>query len=121
MQSTYKRVSKELKFNILKDHFENGTPISQLARINGIHPITIYQWKRAMGEKPEEKIDMEKVLEELNQLRKDKKQLTEALGELTLDNQCLRDLNEFLKKRQQAQLLKKPGNSSKKKKVPTRK
>lgn len=34
------------KEQILRDHRDNGTSISQLARINSIQAVTIYQWKR---------------------------------------------------------------------------
>lgn len=120
IQLNRKRVSKELKYNILSDHFEKGTPISELARLHGIHPITIYQWRRSMGDKPEEKLDIQKIIEENNQLKKREKQLTKALGDMALDNQILKDLNEFLKKRQQEQQLKIPGSLSKKPKRITR-
>ncbi len=43
MKINRKRVSKDQKFNILKEHFGKGTSILELARINNIHPITLYQ------------------------------------------------------------------------------
>lgn len=101
-----KRITRDQKFNILTDHLEKGTPISELARIHGIHPVTIYQWKRAMNDKPKESVNLEQILQELNDLRKKNKQLTKALGELSLDNQCLQDINEFLKKKQMEEQLK---------------
>jgi len=87
MELNRKRISREQKFNILSEHEENGTPISELARLHGIHPITIYQWKCQMSDKPKQ------------DMKKKNKQLTNALGEVTLDNQCLKDINEFLKKK----------------------
>lgn len=113
MELNRKRISKEQKFNILSDHIENGTPVSELARLHGIHPITIYQWKRQMNEKPKNELDVEKLLQELNDLKKKNKQLTKALGEVTLDNQCLKDINEFLKKKEVEDLLKPASSSSK--------
>ena len=120
LQRYHKRVPKEQKFNILSEHFEKGTPISELARLHGIHPITIYQWKRSMGDKPKSEIDIQKLIEENNELKKKGKRLTKAIGELALDNQILKDLNEFLKKRQREQELKKQEDSLKKKKGPIR-
>jgi transposase-like protein len=114
IQLNPKRVSKELKYNILRDHFEKGTPISELARLHGIHPITIYRWRSSMSEKPEEKLDIQKIIEENNELKKREKQLLKALGDMALDNQILKDLVEFLKKRQQQQQLKMSGSLSKK-------
>jgi transposase-like protein len=118
MQIYRKRITKEQKFNILTDHFKNGTPISELARLNGIHPVTLYQWKRLMGDKKENSpVDknLDEIKAELEKLRSENKKLTKALGELTLDHQCLKDVNEFLKKKYHNHLLEQQKNSSKKK------
>ncbi|MDB9787008.1 transposase [Bacteriovoracaceae bacterium] len=95
--------------------------MSELARVHGIPPVTLYHWKRKMAEKPKKEIEIDEILEELNQLKKDKDKLLKPLGESQLDNQCLKDINEFLKKRQRNQTLKEPKISSKKKKTRTRK
>jgi len=121
MELNRKRISREQKFNILSEHTENGTPVSELARLHGIHPITIYQWKRQMNDKPKNELDVEKLLQELNDLKKKNKQLTKALGEVTLDNQCLKDINEFLKKKEAEDLLKSVSPSSKTVKKNTKK
>ena len=121
MELNRKRISKEQKFNILSEHFENGTPVSELARLHGIHPITIYHWKRQMSDKPKNELDIEKLLKELNDLKKKNKQLTKALGEVTLDNQCLKDINDFLKKKEAEDLLKSVGPLSKPTKKNTKK
>ena len=121
MELNKKRISKQLKVNILNDHFENGTPISELARINGIHPITIYQWRRQMNDKPKDELNVEQLIQELNELKKKNNQLTKALGDLTLDNQCLKDINEFLKKKQIKSQLKSVESSSKKTRKNTKK
>jgi len=49
------------------------------------------------------------------------KQLTKALGELSLENQCLKDINNFLKKNQEEDLLRPAGPSSKNTKKNTKK
>jgi putative transposase len=121
MDLNRKRVTQSQKFNILTAHIEKGTPISELARLHGISPVTIYQWKRNMADKPKDELEIAEVLKELNQLRKDKDKLLKALGEAQIDNQCLKDINEFLKKKSESKLLKQPKNSSKKKKASTRK
>lgn len=113
-----KRISKEQKFNILSDHFEKGTPISELARLNGINPVTLYQWKRLMSDKkenPNEENNLDEIKAELEKLRSENKNLTKALGQLTLDNQCLKDVTAFLKKKYHNHLLEQQKNSSKKK------
>jgi transposase-like protein len=43
-----RRFSRDQKEQILREHAEQGIPISQLARKNGIHAVTVYQWKRLM-------------------------------------------------------------------------
>lgn len=89
MELKRKRLSREPKFSILSKHEENGTPVPELARLHGIPTITIYQWKRQMSDKPKQDLNVEKLFQELNDLKKKNKQLTRALGEVTLDNQCL--------------------------------
>jgi hypothetical protein len=42
-----------------------------------------------MSEKPEEKLDIQKIIEENNELKKREKQLLKALGDMALDNQIL--------------------------------
>jgi hypothetical protein len=46
-----------------------------------------------MSDKPKQDLNVEKLLQELNDLKKKNKQLTKALSEVTLDNQCLKDIN----------------------------
>ncbi len=116
MDLNRKRVTKSQKFNILSDHIEKGTPISELARVHGISPVTIYQWKRKMADKPQNELEVDDVLKELNQLKKEKDQLLKALGQSQVDNQCLKDIVDFLKKKQRDQTLKEPKSFSKKSK-----
>lgn len=98
-----KRYTEQQKISILEPHFQKGISISELGRINNIHPVNLYQWKRAMNSKSKSqeknKIDVEELIKENEKLRKDKNHLTMAIGELTLDNQCLKDINAFLKKK----------------------
>lgn len=115
MELNKKRITKEQKYFILQEHFEKGISISELARIYKIHPVTIYQWKRKMAERPKEEQDLDTILKENEQLKKDKERLTKALGEATLDVQTLKEINEFLKKKYQNHLLKQQKSSSKKK------
>lgn len=98
MQTYRKRITKEQKFNILTDHFEKGTPISELARLHGINPVTLYQWKRLMGDKPEEKINIEEILRENEKLKKDNDLLNKALGKAHLSLECGKEIIEILKK-----------------------
>ena len=104
------------KISIISRHFEEGISISELARVNDIHPVTLYSWRRHMSDKPkkDDTVDMKKLVEELNALKKENKSLKSIVGEQVLDIACLKDLNEFLKKRELEQQLKKQKNSSKK-------
>jgi transposase-like protein len=108
MELNKRRLSRDQQFSILKEHFDIGTPISTLARVHNISPVTIYQWKRRMSEQPKEQVNLEELLKELQELRKDKDRLTKALGEASLDNQCLKEINRILKKKSQEHLLKQP-------------
>jgi transposase-like protein len=112
----FSRTQREL---ILKEHTEQGIPISQLARKNGIHAITIYQWKRNMSQ-DNESISPEKIRElllEITRLKSENKQLKCKVADLAVSNDILNEAIEISKKREllkQAQLLeqsKKPKNS----------
>jgi len=116
MEFSRTRVTQEQKFSLLREHFEKGTPISELARINGIHPITLYKWKRLMNKNNlNQDTHVNELMSELEKLKIENKNLIKALGSLTLDNQCLKDVNDFLKKKYQKQLLEQQKNLSKKK------
>jgi transposase-like protein len=69
MDLNRKRTSKEQKINTLSELFENGTPISELATVHGIHPIIIDQWKRPVNERPKQDLNIEKTLRKLNDLK----------------------------------------------------
>lgn len=111
----YRRVSPTQKNLILSDHFEKGISISELARKNQMHPITLYNWKRKMSEKkgPPE-IDIAEMLAENERLRKEVKQLQSVLGKSTVENQCLTDIVAFLKKKSLEHRLNPQKNLSKK-------
>jgi len=66
-----------------------------------------------MSDKPKKNLDFEKLPSERNDLKKKNTQRTKALGELTLDNRYLKDINKFLKKDQAEDLLKSVGLLSK--------
>ena len=98
---------------IIKEHIEKGTSLSELARVNNVHPITLYQWKRKMNTplNPNKNESLE-LLKKLEKLKSDHKLLTKALGELTLSNQCLKEAVEFLKKKSESLQLKSQKSSS---------
>ena len=114
MLTCRKRLSTEQKFIILKEHFDKGTSISELARLNQINPVTLYQWKRQMGDQPEEKINIQEILDENLKLKKDIERLTKALGNAHLDVECSKEIISILKKKSQEHQLKQQKKSSKK-------
>ena len=115
--STIRRMfTHDEKMSILCRHFKEGVSISELARVNNISPITLYSWKRKMNNKPK-KADLPEIKELIKQienLKKENKSLKKIVGEQVLDIDCLKDLNEFLKKRELKEQLKKQKLSSEK-------
>ena len=99
------RFSQADKEKIIREHRENGTPISQLARENGIHAVTIYQWKRNLNmtsDANDNAILPEKVRELLNEiaeLKKENKQLKVKVADLSVGNDILTEAIEIQKKR----------------------
>jgi transposase-like protein len=104
------------KISILSRHFKEGVSISELARVNQINPVTLYYWKRQMSDKPKEPElpKIRELLSHIHDLQKENKSLKKIVGEQVLDIDCLKDLNEFLKKRALQEQLKKQKSSSKK-------
>jgi len=113
MQLEPKKITKELKLQLLSEHFEKGTSISELSRLNGIHPVTLYKWKRLMKDDLEGKPDVNMLRQEIKKLQKEKDQLLKAYGAAKLDNELLIDLTNFLKKKYQKHQSKQQKNSLK--------
>jgi len=106
IQSSYsgirRRFSKAQKEQILQEHREQGVPISQLARKNGIHAVTVYQWKRNMTQ-DDESITPEKIrelLSEISKLKLENKQLKFKVADLSVTNDIMAEAIEISKKRE---------------------
>jgi transposase-like protein len=113
-----KRLSKFQREQIMREHTDQGIPISQLARKNGINAVTIYQWKRLMNQ-DDESITPEKIRELLHEntkLKTENKLLKCKVADLAVSNDILHEAIEISKKREllkQVKLLeqsKKPKN-----------
>ena len=111
-----RKFTHQEKISIISRHFKEGISISELARVNDIHPVTLYSWKRHMSKKPKEDdlLNIKKILEENAELKKQNKSLKKIVGEQVLDIDCMKDLIEFLKKKELGAQLKKQKSSSKK-------
>ena len=114
--STIRRMfTHDEKISILSRHFKEGVSISELARVNHINPVTLYSWKRKMSKKTKKSsIDLNELVDENEMLKKQIKSLKKIVGEQVLDIDCLKDLNEFLKKKNLEAELKRQENSLKK-------
>jgi transposase-like protein len=113
------RFSQTDKEKILREHRDKGTPLSQLARENGIHAVTIYQWRRNLNMKSDKTPDaispdkIRDLLTEIAELKKENKQLKVKVADLAVGNDILTEAIEIQKKRN---LLKQLGLHEKSKK-----
>lgn len=110
-----KYFTKQQKLKILEELKTGDMTVTSLARQRGIHPITLYSWKRTMTQdKPENHPDYQELLKELEQTKKENDHLKKAVGELAVDKQILKVANDVLKKSVREQKLKSRNKSSKK-------
>ena len=100
MENQRQQISVERKKFILNRHLRGGETIASLSREYGIHPVTIYNWKRLARMKKSEKEQVsDEILAELERLRKENKQIKKALADVSIDKSILQDANEILKKK----------------------
>ena len=113
MSTVRRTFTHQEKLSILSRHFKEGVSISELARVNSVNPVTLYYWKRQMSKKPKANLpDIKELLEQLSELKKENNSLKRIVGEQALDIDCLKDLNDFLKKKELEEQLKQQENSS---------
>ena len=107
--------TKSKKIQILNELESGGITHTELARRHMIHPVTLYQWKRQMGQdKPENQPDYQELLDELEKIKAENENLKKALGEVAVNNQILQTANDIYKKKQRQRQLKLQKKSSKK-------
>jgi transposase-like protein len=100
--------SKDERSQILKEHRDQGVPISVLARKYGMHPITLYQWKRkevAMEDDELTPEQMRELLLENRKLKRELKTLKAKVGDLVVTNEILETAVDILKKRNMERLI----------------
>jgi transposase len=105
LSSIYSRprtyLTNSQKLMILKENRDDGVPISILARKHGIHPITIYQWKKKMDQ-DENELSIDKIKEillENERLKKENKNLKIKVADLSIDTEILKDALDIVKKK----------------------
>lgn len=93
-------LSKSQKEQILKEHLEQETPISQLARKNRINAVTIYLWNRNMKNE-DDTITPAKIRElllENSTLKNENRQLKFKVADLAVTNDLLTEAIDISKK-----------------------
>jgi len=101
--------TKSQKIDLLNELKSGGMSISNLARKHGIHPITIYKWKRQMSdETKKDPIDVHEILKELEKIKEENTHLKKAVGNMAISNEILQAAVDILKKNQRSEKLKSP-------------
>lgn len=114
-----RRYSYYQKKELINEHLEKGLSISAIARKYQIHPVTLFNWKRMFKmaeENPLPTPDVNALIVEVEELRKQNKQLKKALADTALDKSVLGDALKVMKKRHlefQLSKLRKASSSSK--------
>lgn len=110
-RSKRKYFTREQKKELLLEIKKSGITHAEFARRKGIHPVTIYQWKREMRNiQSTDDHNIDEILLEIDKLKKENKQLKEVVGELSIDKKILETAVDVYKKSQ----LKRKFKSSKK-------
>lgn len=88
------RLSGELKTKILKEHLEDGKPVSDLAEKYGVHVNAIYTWKKQLFEQNVPQVQKERKKEiaenakdaRISELESKLNKRDELIAELLADN-----------------------------------
>lgn len=89
---------------ILREHVEQGSSISFLARKYQVHPVTIYSWKRMVdltGEMKDPHASIDELLQELALLRTENDKLRSCVADLVVQKAVQTDVIDAFKKREQ--------------------
>ena len=106
--------NKAAKSKILEELRTSGMTVTNLARKHGIHPITVYKWKREMGKKIEKlPTNIQELLDENERVKCENENLKKALADVAVEKQILKVANDILKKNQFSEKYSSPKKSSK--------
>ena len=96
-----KRFTKEERSSILSEHLKEGVSISELSRKYQVSAHSIYNWRNAMKKEEEKEIslDVEELLKEIEQLKRENSRLKHTVAEQALDLSTLKQWNDFIKKK----------------------
>ena len=80
-------IPPELKSKIIKSFIDDGIPVKQLAQEYGLNPNTIYTWMKQSdtGILSTPDYTQQKLLLEVTRLKRDKQDLIDLIGRLTID------------------------------------
>ena len=95
----YFTTAKKLQF--LEELKKGSLTHSDLARKYKLHPVTLYQWKRTMGQNKstkENQADYEELIDENIELKKELELLKKAVAEMAIDKKILQTANDIYKK-----------------------
>jgi transposase-like protein len=94
--------SKAKKIQILNELNDGGITHTELARRHGIHPVTLFKWKREMttsdDSEPEKQPDYQELLRELESLKKENNHLKKAIGEIAVEKLILKTANDIYRR-----------------------
>lgn len=80
-----KIVPLELRKHIIKSFVEDGIPVAKLAAEHNLNPNTIYTWIKSSSVSDGGDYDNQKLLLEIARLKRDKQDLIDLIGRLTID------------------------------------
>jgi len=100
-----KKFTEEQKLKILKELERGLITQSELSRGYGIHPMTIYKWRRDLNAitKTAEEIKLKELLEELEKYKSENKLLRKIVADKEMSIEILQTANEVIKKRVELQ------------------
>ena len=88
-RATRRKYTPEEKIRIVLEGFRRETTVNDLCRREGIKPANYYSWTKEFMEAGKERLARDSVRDatrhEVEQLRRDNAELTQLVGELTLE------------------------------------
>lgn len=96
---------------ILEELDSQEISISLLSRRYGIHPVTIYTWRRKM--KDDKKQKSKELIRENEKLKAENELLKKVLAEASIEKYILQTANDILKKKEKKEMSKLQKKSSK--------